>query len=54
MATARQSITLDEVWLELIDDIEHLFQFQTIRYSKWMLLYTYGIYNHYLILFIIF
>ncbi|CAF2890395.1 unnamed protein product [Rotaria sp. Silwood2] len=34
-------ITLDEVWEKLLHGIEHLLQFQTIRHSKWMLLYTY-------------
>ncbi|CAF3598105.1 unnamed protein product [Rotaria socialis] len=41
MARQEQCITLDEVWGNLLDGIEQLFQFQTIRYSKWMLLYTY-------------
>ncbi|CAF2056214.1 unnamed protein product [Rotaria magnacalcarata] len=41
MARQEQCITLDEVWGNLLNGIEQLFQFQTIRYSKWMLLYTY-------------
>ncbi|CAF3426396.1 unnamed protein product [Rotaria sp. Silwood1] len=36
-----QCTTVDEVWEKLFNGIEYLFQFQTIRYSKWMLLYTY-------------
>ncbi|CAF4975098.1 unnamed protein product [Rotaria sp. Silwood1] len=36
-----QCTTVDEVWGKLLNGIEYLFQFQTIRYSKWMLLYTY-------------
>jgi hypothetical protein len=40
MSKIRPSITLDEVWEKLLNGIEHLFQYQTIRYSKWMLLYT--------------
>ena len=42
--------TLDEVWVKMIDDIEHLFQFQTLRYSQWMLLYTYVNYYQFLCL----
>lgn len=41
MAGQEQRITLEEVWGNLLNGIEQLFQFQTIRYSKWMLLYTY-------------
>jgi hypothetical protein len=38
-----RAITLDQVWEKISNDIEHLFQYQTIRYSKWMLIYTYVI-----------
>ncbi|CAF1215564.1 unnamed protein product [Adineta ricciae] len=41
MANASQLLpTANVVWNNLLDDIEHLFQYQTIRYSKWMALYT--------------
>ncbi|CAF1052602.1 unnamed protein product [Adineta ricciae] len=45
MANANRHVKLDEVWEKLLDGINHVYQFQSMKKQAYMLLYTH-VYNY--------